>query len=405
MMKNTLTRMLALALFALSLSSVSYGANNPELSDRTYRTVNKVQKYIANEAYQDAKAELESALDRSGNKKYDQAVLLQQLGYIYSIEDNYAKATEYFAQALKIDALPVAVAQQVRYSLAQLYMVQEKFANTIALMKQWFQIQLSEGEEKPDAMSYMTLASAYVQQEQFKQAIPEIKQAIALSDKPSESWYMMLMSAYYQTNDLANTANVLTTLTELFPEKKQYWKQLSGIEMERGKDGKALAALESAYKLGLLDEEKEILRLTDFLAYQSIPFRAATTLAKEIEKGTVEKTSEHLEKLGQYWHQAKELTKAITSYRAAYALDADPKTKLKIARLMIQDQQYKNIIDFASDKQGVPFDVAAELEYLKGMAYFELENNAAALKAMQQAAKSNELKPMASPWIAFLTNS
>ncbi|MGH2248367.1 tetratricopeptide repeat protein, partial [Enterococcus faecalis] len=152
-------------------------------------------------------------------------------------------------------------------------------------------------------------------------------------------------------------------------------------------------------------EEKEILRLTDFLAYQSIPFRAATTLAKEIEKGTVEKTSEHLEKLGQYWHQAKELTKAITSYRAAYALDADPKTKLKIARLMIQDQQYKNIIDFASDKQGVPFDVAAELEYLKGMAYFELENNAAALKAMQQAAKSNELKPMASPWIAFLTNS
>lgn len=404
-MKNTLTRMLALALFALSLSSVSYGANNPELSDRTYRTVNKVQKYIANEAYKDAKAELESALDRSGNKKYDQAVLLQQLGYIYSIEDNYAKATEYFAQALKIDALPVAVAQQVRYSLAQLYMVQEKFANTIALMKQWFQIQLSEGEEKPDAMSYMTLASAYVQQEQFKQAIPEIKQAIALSDKPSESWYMMLMSAYYQTNDLANTANVLTTLTELFPEKKQYWKQLSGIEMERGKDGKALAALESAYKLGLLDEEKEILRLTDFLAYQSIPFRAATTLAKEIEKGTVEKTSEHLEKLGQYWHQAKELTKAITSYRAAYALDADPKTKLKIARLMIQDQQYKNIIDFASDKQGVPFDVAAELEYLKGMAYFELENNAAALKAMQQAAKSNELKPMASPWIAFLTNS
>lgn len=404
-MKNTLTRMLALALFALSLSSVSYGANNPELSDRTYRTVNKVQKYIANEAYQDAKAELESALDRSGNKKYDQAVLLQQLGYIYSIEDNYAKATEYFAQALKIDALPVAVAQQVRYSLAQLYMVQEKFANTIALMKQWFRIQLTEGEEKPDAMSYMTLASAYVQQEQFKQAIPEIKQAIALSDKPSESWYMMLMSAYYQTNDLANTANVLTTLTELFPEKKQYWKQLSGIEMERGKDGKALAALESAYKLGLLDEEKEILRLTDFLAYQSIPFRAATTLAKEIEKGTVEKTSEHLEKLGQYWHQAKELTKAITSYRAAYALDADPKTKLKIARLMIQDQQYKNIIDFASDKQGVPFDVAAELEYLKGMAYFELENNAAALKAMQQAAKSNELKPMASPWIAFLTNS
>ncbi|WBA14884.1 tetratricopeptide repeat protein [Salinivibrio proteolyticus] len=404
-MKNTLTRMLALALFALSLSSVSYGANNPELSDRTYRTVNKVQKYIANEAYKDAKAELESALDRSGNKKYDQAVLLQQLGYIYSIEDNYAKATEYFAQALKIDALPVAVAQQVRYSLAQLYMVQEKFANTIALMKQWFQIQLSEGEEKPDAMSYMTLASAYVQQEQFKQAIPEIKQAIALSDKPSESWYMMLMSAYYQTNDLANTANVLTTLTELFPEKKQYWKQLSGIEMERGKDGKALAALESAYKLGLLDEEKEILRLTDFLAYQSIPFRAATTLAKEIEKGTVEKTSEHLDKLGQYWHQAKELTKAITSYRAAYALDADPKTKLKIARLMIQDQQYKNIIDFASDKQGVPFDVAAELEYLKGMAYFELENNAAALKAMQQAAKSNELKPMASPWIAFLTNS
>lgn len=404
-MENKLTRMLALALFAASLSSASYGADTPELSDRTYRTVNKVQKYIANETYQDAKQELVSALERRGNKNYDQAVLLQQLGYIHSMEDNYAQAITYFAKALDVGALPTAVAQQVRYSLAQLYMVQENFGETVSLMRQWFEIQLADGEEKPDAMSYMTLASAYIQQEQYQQAIPEIKQAISLSKTPSESWYLMLMSAYYQTNDLANTAQVLNTLTTINPTKKQYWKQLSGIEMERNNEAAALAALESAYSLGLLDKEKEILRLTDFLAYQSIPYRAATTLSKSLDAGIVERTDDHLKKLAQYWHQAKELPQAIDAYRAAYQIDNSPKTKLKIARLMIQDQQYQAVVPFADDNKGITGEVRAELEYLKGMAYFELENHQAALKAMKQAAQSESLKPMASPWIAFLSNS
>ncbi|MBY3762551.1 hypothetical protein HPQ58_00065, partial [Vibrio parahaemolyticus] len=60
------------------------------------------------------------ALDSSGSKKYDRAVLLQQTGFLYSLQDNYVQAAKYFAEALKLDALPVPVAHRV-YRLLVLF--------------------------------------------------------------------------------------------------------------------------------------------------------------------------------------------------------------------------------------------------------------------------------------------
>ena len=101
-----------------ALAAPVMAKGNPELSDRTFKTVNKVQELIATEKYSQAIDKLESALDRTKSRKYDRAVLLQQMGFLYSMQDNYGKASQFFAKSLAEDALPVPVAQQVRYSLA-----------------------------------------------------------------------------------------------------------------------------------------------------------------------------------------------------------------------------------------------------------------------------------------------
>ncbi|MFW1504069.1 hypothetical protein ACEWBU_24770, partial [Vibrio parahaemolyticus] len=82
-------------LVGVSSAAPSLAKEAPQLSDRTFRTVNKVQELIATEKYSAAKEKLADALDSSGSKKYDRAVLLQQTGFLYSLQDNYVQAAKY----------------------------------------------------------------------------------------------------------------------------------------------------------------------------------------------------------------------------------------------------------------------------------------------------------------------
>ncbi|MGR5245104.1 tetratricopeptide repeat protein [Vibrio sp. PNB23_22_6] len=393
-------------LASLVLMSGAYGApafaSNPELSDRTFRTVNKVQELIAEEKYSQAISKINSALESSGKKQYDKAVLLQQMGFLYSLKDDYPKAAKYFADALKLNALPVPVAQQVRYSLAQLYLAEGQFKKSVNTMNEWFKI-AETTEEKPQAHAYITLASAYIQLEDYKNAIPPTKKAIAMSKNPSESWYQLLMSAHYELKQFKSVAGVLKILTTKYPKNKRYWTQLSGIYMELNQERNALSTLEMAHKMGLFDKEKEFLRLVNFQAYQGVPYRAAKTLKEAIEQGHVEGNVDNLEKLGSFWQQAQELGLSIDVYQQAYRLAPKAKTQIKIARLMVLDKQYMAATKFANNiAPDANREQKGELNYIRGMAYFELNQPVNALKAMKSAAQSPDMKAAASPWINFL---
>ena len=303
---------------------------------------------------------------------------------------------------MSLDALPVPVAQQVRYSLAQLYLAEGQFKKSVVTMKEWFKI-AETTEEKPQAHAYITLASAYVQLSDYKNAIPPTKKAIAMSKNPSESWYQLLMSAHYELKQFKSVAGVLKILTTKYPKNKRYWTQLSGIYMELNQERNALSTLEMAHKLGLLEEEKEYLRLVNFQAYQGVPFRAAKTMQVSMDEGKITRNAKNLEKLASFWQQAQELDKSIETYVAAYKLAPKAKTQIKIARLMILDKQYSAATKFA--KNAAPDakrDDKGELNYIRGMAYFELNQPSNALKAMKSAAQSPDMKPVASPWINFL---
>lgn len=396
------TKLLASLVFISGAYGAPAFANTPELSDRTFRTVNKVQELIATEKYSDAISKLNSALGSTKKKKYDRAVLLQQMGFLYSLKDDYPKAAKYFTEALKLDALPVPVAQQVRYSLAQLYLAEGKFKQSVNTMNEWFKI-AETTEEKPQAHAYITLASAYIQLEDYRNAIPPTKKAIAMTKNPSESWYQLLMSAHYELKQFKNVAGVLKILTTKYPKNKRYWTQLSGIYMELKQERNALSTLEMAHKMGLLEGEKEYLRLVNFQAYQGVPFRAAKTMQTSMEEGHVERNAENLEKLASFWQQAQELDKSIETYVAAYQLAPKAKTQIKIARLMILDKQYSAAAKFAKNAAAdAKRDDKGELNYIRGMAYFELNQPSNALKAMKSAAQSPDMKAVAGPWINFL---
>ncbi|TON94054.1 hypothetical protein CGH48_03360, partial [Vibrio parahaemolyticus] len=76
---------------------------------------------------------------------------------------------------------------------------------------------------------------------------------------------------------------------------------------------------------------------------------------------------------------------------------------IQIARLMIQDKQYSQATQFTRNAaSNATRDQKAELDYIRGMAYFELQQPEKALQAMKGAAESPTFRPTVGPWINFL---
>ena len=135
-MKKLHTLILAPVAMAVLLSTASWAAEQPALSDRAYRAVNKAQALITEKKYGEANAKLQEALSGAGERVYDKGVILQTLGFVAAQQEKYGQATKYFADAIATGGLPQLVAQQVRNNLAQLYMAEGNFKASISTMNQ-----------------------------------------------------------------------------------------------------------------------------------------------------------------------------------------------------------------------------------------------------------------------------
>ncbi|MGL6626787.1 tetratricopeptide repeat protein [Aeromonas jandaei] len=400
---NKLHKMiLAPVAMAVLLSTASWAAEQPALSDRAYRAVNKAQELITDKQYGLANARLQEALSSVGDRVYDKGVILQTLGFVAAQQEKYGQATKYFADAIATGGLPPPVAQQVRYNLAQLYMAEGNFQGSIKTMREWFANQGKD--DKPNSHAYITLANAHVQLKQYREAIPAVDQAIKLSaGKAPESWHLLKMAAHYELKQYKQATEVLTILVDMHPQQKKYWTQLSAMHMQAGNDSKALAALEAAYSLGMLTEPAELQRLANYLAFSGIPHRAARVMEKGMKDGVIEQSASNYKTLANYWHQAKELDPAIDTLAKSYQLVPNAELQLKMARMMIQSKRYQDLVELAAKPAAnANGEQRADLKFLTGVAYFEQQKPKEALNAFTQAAQNGNVSGRASPWISFL---
>ncbi|BDZ74421.1 hypothetical protein GCM10025856_21400 [Methylophaga marina] len=129
-----------IVLFVLGIGTVSAAETKDEqflLSEDTYKALNQAQELMEKESYPQAQQQLNNLLDKVEKGSYEQAVVLQTLGFLYSSLEQYKKATDTFQRALDLDALPKDVTHTLRYNLAQLLIADGQYKKGIPLMEEW----------------------------------------------------------------------------------------------------------------------------------------------------------------------------------------------------------------------------------------------------------------------------
>ncbi len=367
------------------------------LTEKTYKVLEAAQTLIAEDKYVAAGKQLKSLLTKVKDKPYEQAVVQQTLGYLYSNQENYKQAAIYFQSALSSNALPDKVGHNLRYNLAQLLIADEQYKKGIAMLELWL-----TAEAKPANSAYVLLASANYRIKKYKSVVKHISTAISNDSSAKEAWFQLLLSAHLELKQYKSAIKVLERLLTSYPYKKSYWQQLTALYLQQNKEFTALAVRMLSQRLELGDG-KTLVRLADMYRYLHIPYKSARLLNDAMDKGVIEADFDNLIRLADSWLAAKETEQAVAVLQQAGLLDNSGESDFKQGQVLIgleHWQQATAALTVSLEKLSGKRVGTANL--LLGMAYYYLDDFAAAKASFNKAVKYENERNQAAQWLRHL---
>lgn len=395
MMKLSLIKLLLL-LVSVSLSTTTSAKEENQylLTERTYKVLSSAQELMETEKYSQAESKLKELLEQVKTGSYEMAVVQQTLGYLYSSQENYAKASKLFQQALDSNALPKKVSHNLKYNLGQLLLADDRYKQGIALLEQWV-----KAEDSVPNSAHVLLASAYYRVKNYKKTIEHIRVAIKNDTSAKEAWFQVLLSAHLELKQYKSAIKVLESLIPRYPYKKTYWTQLSALYLQQNKEFTGLAVKVLAQRLELGDG-KVLVNMADMYRYLHIPYKSALLLDEGLEKGIIEANLDNLTRLAESWIAAKELEKASIILEKAAKIDESGMSDLKYGRVLFSMEMWKEasepLAKSITKLQGK--EVGAAL-LLSGMAQFHLGRLTDAKKQFGQAISYENERNQAGQWL------
>lgn len=370
------------------------------VSRAVYEKLTKVQEAMDKENWAAALSGAQGILSGGELNSHEEALVHQTLGYVYSAQEQYAKAIASFEKAVALGGLPDSAQLNTRFNLGQLYLLTEQTDRGIRTLEEWFQ-----AAENPSAPAYMLLANAYAQKEDYRRAWSWAKQGLAKMDPPRESWMALAAQLNLQLRDYREAARWLERLVNAWP-KRTYWIQLVAVYGELNEPRKALVAMEMAQRQGHLTESRDRVRLAQLYLFNEIPYKAGLLLEEGMAAGHIEKSRANYELLANAWTLAREYERALGPLARAAEQAGDGKLWVRLGQLHLDAERWdeaekalrKGIARGGLERPG-------EAQLLLGIALYQDGRLDAARQAFESATRDPRSADPARQWLQTLQAS
>jgi uncharacterized protein HemY len=376
----------------------------PALRNKVYEKLAEAQAAAEAKDLATASKILDEMIATGGKKalnSYELANVYNLYAFIYYSREDYGRALQAYENVVKQPDIPLAMEVNTKFTIAQLYFVQEQWQKGINALLEWFAV-----TETPNANAYVLLAQGYYQTKDYNKALTNVEKAISMTlakDKiPKEQWYNLARFLYFEKNDVNKTVDTLETLLEYYP-KKQYWVQLSHMYGEQKKESQQLSAMETAYVQGMLDKGTEQVTMAYLYLNGDVPYKAAKVMDKGLKDGSIDGKSKNWEIVGSAWRQAQEVEKSIPAMEQAAAKSDSGELYARLGNVYLDGDEYKKAITAINkglSRGGVKRPDNARL--ILGMAYFNTKQYDKAREAFQAAGRDERSSKYASQWIQYM---
>jgi tetratricopeptide (TPR) repeat protein len=400
---NTLATALLFAIGgSLAVAPVVNAAEKCPIEKRQSKAIGqssakKVQSSF--EAYQEGNIDEAIAilLEASPRDPFDKAYIARMLGNFYAEKNQMTTAIKYLKQAVDADILGGPDHGATLRLYADLLIQEKKFKESIPSYYEWMKFTCKE-----DAQVYRRIGIAHSELKEWDKVLQVVDKGLSVSTKPDKGLYQMKLTAYFNKKDYNNAVKVLETMVPLFQQDGRLWVQLAQFYLMTEKYDKSLATYDLAYKNGFLDTAGNITRLSQLLAQNGSPYRAAKIYEKHMKSGLIKEEEKTLSILAGFYHNAKELKEAAEYYGKAAVINNDGKLFLKQARLLTLLEKHKEAIPVLK-KALVAKDVSeGEVEFELALAYLGTKQYKAAYNACLKAAKDDKTKRTATSYLAYI---
>ena len=344
----------------------------PALRNKVYERLAEAQTLAEAKDYAGASAILNDMISEDGKQalnSYELANVYNLHAFLSYANEDYPQSLRYYEQVIAQPDIPLAMEINTRFTIAQLYFVQEKWQQGIDALLMWFEM-----NEKPNAGAYVLLAQGYYQVKRYDLALDNVETAIGMHEGegklPKEQWYNLARFLYFDKEDFDSALDVLNTLIIYYP-KKQYWVQASHLYGEKKDEPRQLALMEAAYEQGFLDRSSELVTMAYLYLNAEAPYYAGSVIQKGFADELVEDKSKNYELAGSAWAQAREVAKSIPMMEKAAAKSEEGELYVRLGNVYLDGDQFQKCADSiikGLNKGGVKRPDQARLAL--GMAYF-----------------------------------
>ena len=374
------------------------GKTGAALDELTWKRLNDIYEDLGAELYDDAYAKLQKLYPRT-HDGYQKAVMAQALAQVEWARSNYESSLQYFETAVELDALPDLAHFSLMYQIAQLYYMQDRYDDALEKLALWM---CKVPEEKITPEAYILKASIYAQKKNWKNVIAAIDTAISMSDEPKEGWYQLKLASHFELEQFPKAAQTLEVMVQSWPDKKDYWVQLSQIYYKLKKNDEALSVMALAYRRNMLEKQLDIVYLSNLYSNNDVPYKAAYVLQKGIEDGIIESNKKYWTAAADSWYAAEEMEKALIAYEKAGQESEDGEIDLRRAYILVDMERWEEAsvaVVAALEKGGFNERKTGEAYVIQGVSEFNLGNYNRASTAWGRASKYPKSKNAAQQWM------
>ena len=376
------------------------------VSQAVARYLTRIHKYMEDEDWINAKRELEVTARRyfKNEDSYERALINQLYGQFYALQRDYKNAIPWFEKAIAKGRLPFAADLQVSYSLAQCYFQTGRYKDVIETLEN-YRDKASKRGQNMAPIQLMLLGIAYYQEQDTLNAYLNIAEANATATKLNEEWLQYEFALAVKLEKYDDAVRVGQFLIFVNPEKKSYWKQLSGVYYGSESEELSLAGLELAYENEVLDKEKDYIDLARYFMYKELPIKAVDVLNNGISIEKVKKTRKNYEFLADAYFLSKEKVQGIDALIKAESIESDANLSYKIARFAFENEDWSKSINYFKQAKDQGYDkYPGRLELLLGISYFEISQYQQALVYLNESLKIDQSTSAAEGWINYIND-
>ena len=371
------------------------------VSKEVYERIVKAQEMVDEKEYQGALRLLNRLYNPDKLTEYEQANVLNYLGFVYYNMDNMRDAIATYKKLLAIPSLEPQMEKQTTFTMAQLLTIEERYQEALTTLDKWFVL-----ETNPAPEPFILKAQILYNLDRYRAMIQPIETAMQVArdrNKPArESWWNLLNFAYFQEENYAKVRDIQKTMLQTWP-KARYWKALAGAFTELGQDDKLIYAYDAAFTQGMLEKEAEFVTMAQLFMQAEVPYNAAKLLQEKMDSGVVKKNEKNYRLLSQAWMLSMEDQKAIPAQKAAAALADHGEIDARLANSYLNVGEYGQCVTAARTalrKGGLksPDNIQISL----GMCLYNQQKYGESKTAFRAAAKVPRAQRISRQWIRVI---